>query len=63
MCNVGSELFRRDSEVEQKHSSLRDDLTKAKQLLCSIADKVTSFNIFKLIENPLHAIENLNFHH
>jgi hypothetical protein len=47
ICNIGSELFRRDADAEQRLSSVRDDLTKAKQFLCSVTDKVTLFYIFK----------------
>ncbi|XP_021919890.1 structural maintenance of chromosomes protein 3-like isoform X3 [Zootermopsis nevadensis] len=53
-----SELFRRDSEVEQKHSSLRDDLTKAKQLLCSIADK----NVIEGLEGLQEVMKKLQGH-
>jgi hypothetical protein len=38
--DVGSELFRKDVDAEQKHSSVQDDLMKARQTLCSLTDKV-----------------------
>jgi hypothetical protein len=34
-----SELLRKDVDAEQKHSSLQDDLMKARQTLCSLTDK------------------------
>jgi hypothetical protein len=40
ICVVGSELFRKDADAEQKHSFLHDDLMKARQSLCSLTDKV-----------------------
>lgn len=40
ICDVGSELLRKDVDAEQKHSSLQDDVMKARQTLCSLTDKV-----------------------
>jgi hypothetical protein len=48
VCDVGSELFRKDADAEQKHSSVQDDLMKARQALCSLTDKVKLHYIFKV---------------
>ena len=40
VCNVGSELFRRDAAIQQKQSSLHDGLARARRSLCSLTDKV-----------------------
>jgi hypothetical protein len=46
LCDVGSELFRKDADAEQKHSSLQDDLMKARLTLCSLTDKVKYLTVY-----------------